>query len=105
MEIKYIFPDDYNPVYANGAYGGTGTQRDLVINFYHERMGLPYSETHDVKPDGRLGKQIARDPATDPLIVVRYVTTGVVMDESAARRLHDWLAQKIAAYDKRKEKA
>ena len=101
VEFKYIFQDDYNPVYANGAVGGIGSQGELVINFYHERTGVPYSQTHSMDTQTMaLGPEINRDPPSgDKLQFVRFVTTGVVMDLACARRIHIWLGGKIAQAD------
>ena len=95
VRFIYKFPDLYNPVYSNGAYGGVGPQADLVINFYHERQALPYSVTSRVA-EGRVAKEIARDPDSEYPTLIRFVTTGVVMDLPAAKRLHGWLGQQIA---------
>ena len=101
VEFKYIFENDYNPVYANGAVGGIGSQGDLVINFYHERNGVPYSQTHSVDLETMaMGPEISRDPTfPDKIQFVRFVTAGVVMDMACARRIHGWLGTKIAQAD------
>lgn len=105
VEFKFIFQDDYNPVFANGAFGGIGPHGDLVINFYHERAGLPYSQTHSVGPDDKeLGPEISRDPPLDETVkLVRFVTTGAVMDEACARRIHAWLGTKLQQFDSLKK--
>ncbi|MFC0297755.1 hypothetical protein [Geobacillus jurassicus] len=41
VHFKYLFPDDYNPVYVNGAHGGISPQGEIVVNFYFERRPLP----------------------------------------------------------------
>ncbi len=39
QEIKFtfIFPDDYNPAFANGVWGGVTPKGELNMNFYLER--------------------------------------------------------------------
>ena len=105
VEFKFIFQDNYNPVFANGAFGGIGPQGDLVINFYHERNGLPYSQTNAVDAaTSKMGAEIKRDPPIDETAkFVRFVTTGVVMDEACARRIHAWLGTKIEQFDSLKK--
>lgn len=105
VEFKFIFNDDYNPVFANGAFGGVGPHGDLVINFYHERAGLPHSQTHSVETDDKvLGPEISRDPPIDETVkLVRFVTTGVVMDEACARRIYSWLGTKLQQFDSLKK--
>lgn len=41
IKIKYIFRDHYNPVYANGAYGGITPSGEIVASFYFEKHPLP----------------------------------------------------------------
>ena len=104
IEFRYIFDDSYNPVYANGAFGGGGPQGDLTINFYHERPPIPYSQTHLLDPQKKiLGAEIDRDPKTESPLIVRFITAGIVTDEAFARRLHDWLGDKLEQYDKLKK--
>jgi hypothetical protein len=50
VRFRYVFPDDYNPVYANGAYGGVTTQREIAIGFYVERYPVPNDETFPIGP-------------------------------------------------------
>jgi len=108
VEFKFIFPDTYNPVYANGAFGGIGPQRDLVINFYHERPPIPYSQTHIVNEISEhkqmtLGAEVDRHPKLENPLIVRFITAGIVMDEAFARRLHEWLGNKLQQYDELKK--
>ena len=104
VEFQFIFQDDYNPVYANGAWGGIGPHGDLTMNFYHERAGVPYSVTHVFEADGvKLGEEIARDPPKDAPNIVRYVTTGVVIDEDCARKIYKWLGARLEQYDQLKK--
>lgn len=95
VQFHYIFPETYNPEYTNGVYGGVSAQGDLAIHFYHERSAIPYKVTHDIV-DGQLGPERAREPSSEPLQMVRFVTTGVVMNYDAAKRLHDWLGDKLS---------
>ena len=97
--FKYVFPQTYNPVYANGAVGGVGPQGDIVINFYHERQAVPYSVTHKMGPDGTVGDQIDHEPRSGEHLLIRYITTGVAMNESVARRIYDWLGNHLRQLD------
>lgn len=98
VEFHYIFPDTYNPVYSNGVYGGIAGQGDISIHFYHERAAIPYRVIHALK-EGQLAEETAREPRADELQMVRYVTTGVVMNLEAAKRLQQWLGEKIAGLE------
>ena len=49
LKCKYIFKDDFNPVYVNGAQGGINMQGEIVVNFYLERNALPISQTYRIE--------------------------------------------------------
>lgn len=88
FKIKYIFQDDYNPIYINGAYGGVMPSGEIVANFYFERHPLPNSETwtqdkQDLEP---------RDLASS---AVRVIETGIIMSPQTARQIVKWLQEKI----------
>ncbi len=38
FKFKYVFDDDYNPKYVNGAFGGVNPQGEINLNFYMERF-------------------------------------------------------------------
>ncbi len=84
VKIKYIFRDDYNPVYSNGAYGGVTSSGEIVANFYFERHPLPNAEI--LGPDSH-----AYEPNDLPNSAVRCVETGVILSPETARRLAAWL--------------
>jgi hypothetical protein len=48
VNIIYKFPKDYNPIYVNGAYGGATPKKEIIINFFLERMPIPKEENIEV---------------------------------------------------------
>lgn len=101
VHFKYVFHDDYNPEYANGAHGGPTTQGEISIAFYVERNPLPIEESFAVSPDGQLSKPLGREPQLQDgtATVIRYVTTGVIMNLEVAKRVHDFLGKSIATLE------
>lgn len=97
IKCKYIFPDDYNPKYVNGAQGGISIQGEIVINFYLERLALPNSQTFDVTPNGLLGNEIPSlsDPEDLKESFIRYIQGGVVMNYQVAKEIHRWLGENL----------
>jgi hypothetical protein len=96
ISFKYIFKYDYNPIYVNGAHGGVSPRGEIVANFYLERQPLPNEITYAVNPDGSIGADvIAVDPENLNSIIVRYVSSGVVLTHQSAKALHGWLGDKI----------
>jgi hypothetical protein len=97
--FKYIFTYDYNPLYINGAHGGITPRGELVVNFYQERMPLPNAITHELNPNGTIGKETAVEPEDLNRSLIRYVSTGVVVNQQTARELHFWLGEKLRELD------
>jgi len=97
--FKYIFTYDYNPLYVNGAHGGITPRGELVVNFYQERMPLPNSITHELNPNGTIGRETGVEPEDLNRSLVRYVSTGVVVNQQTARELHFWLGEKLRELD------
>lgn len=95
IHFMYKFPDDYNPVYSNGAYGGINTRGEIVINFYLERSPIPHKETRVLNPDGSLSKTCKTEPEEHTSNILRYISSGVIMDITSAKSLKKWLEQKI----------
>ncbi|MBI4775104.1 MAG: hypothetical protein HY788_13175 [Deltaproteobacteria bacterium] len=95
ITFKYVYQNDYKPVYVNGVYGGTSPRGEIELNFFHERRDLANEITHDLDSSGRLGKVIRTDPKNLNATMVRFISTGVVMSVESARELNVWLQQKI----------
>lgn len=95
LKFKYIFDNDYNPVYVNGAHGGVTPRGELIVNFYLERQPLPNSITHEIASNGTIGQEINADPADLGSSLVRVVTSGVVLSHQTAKDIHYWLGEKI----------
>ena len=95
LTFKYVFADDYNPVYANGAHGGVSPRGELVMNFYLERMALPRSVTHEINPSGTIGDEVAAEPEDLKSSMVRFIDAGVVLNYQSARDLHLWLGERV----------
>jgi hypothetical protein len=97
MKCKYIFPNDYNPKYVNGAQGGISLQGEIVINFYHERLALPNSQTFEVSSNGLLGNEVQAlsEPRDLKESFVRFIQGGVVVNYPAAKEIHRWLGENL----------
>jgi hypothetical protein len=95
LKFKYIFDYGYNPIYVNGAHGGVSPRGELIMNFYLERMALPESITHEINPNGTIGKETAAEPDDLANSMVRFIESGVVMNYQNAKELHLWLGERI----------
>jgi len=95
LKFKYIFNYGFNPTYVNGAQGGFSPRGEMVINFYLERQPLPNGITHEITPEGTIGRETGVEPEDLASSMVRYVDTGVVMTYENARVFHNWLGEKL----------
>lgn len=93
--FKYLFAEDYNPVYVNGAHGGVSPRGEIVVHFYLERPGIPVSITHEVTPGGSIGAEINEVPSDFKQTLYRAVESGVVMNQESARTFHLWLGERL----------
>lgn len=104
ITFKYKYPEDYNPLYVNGAYGGINVQGEIVANFYFERIPMPKTITHELKSDGNLGDILLTCPEDLAKSVVRYVQSGVVMNLEVAKQIHTWLGKQIELRESQNQK-
>lgn len=95
VTFKYVFNYNYNPTYVNGAQGGVSPRGELVIHFYLERPPLPESITHEITPQGGIGRETAVEPTDLSQSIVRFIDTGVVMNYESAKMFHLWLGEKL----------
>ena len=96
LNFKYKFSDSYNPVYVNGAHGGINPQKEIVMNFFLERLPLPKEETYEVDENGVLSGPKSVSPSDHSHNLIRFVETGVICNLETAKKIHAWLGQNIA---------
>lgn len=102
IKFKYVFSDNYNPIYCNGAFGGISTHGEIIANFFLERMPIPNSVMNDVNPDGSLGGIVSVEPENLDQTVIRHVSTGIVLNEESAKAIYEWLGNQIQELENRK---
>jgi len=95
ITFKYVFNYGYNPTYVNGAQGGFSPRGEMVINFYLERQPLPEAISHEITPEGSIGKETGAEPKDLAQSMVRFIDTGVVMSYENARVFHAWMGEKL----------
>ena len=95
LKFKYVFADNYNPVYVNGAHGGLTPRGELVVNFYLERLGLPEAIIHEINPNGSLGGEIGQEPSDANNSLVRFIDAGIVLNFENAKAIHNWLGERL----------
>ncbi len=103
LKCKYIFADQYNPKYINGAYGGINSRGEIIINFYLERMPLPKAQTYELV-SGKIHQEKLeeREPEDHESSVVRMVENGIILNYNNAKEIHKWLGEHIDNLEKTK---
>lgn len=97
---KYIFKEDYNPKYVNGAFGGIGPQGEFMVNFYLERVALPNSQTFEIQEGKRIREiEEERKPSDHEQSLVRVVENGIIMDYQHAKEIHRWLGEHLKTFE------
>lgn len=96
IKFKYIFKDNYNPKYVNGAFGGVSPRGEIVVNFYFERIALPNSQTFKVEKEKIQGEVTEeREPVDHNNSFVRVIENGIIFDYSNAKEFHRWLGEHL----------
>jgi len=95
LTFKYVFNYGYNPTYVNGAQGGFSPRGEMVINFYLERQPLPEAISHEITPEGAIGRETGVEPKDLAGSMVRFIDTGVVMSYENAKVFHAWMGDKL----------
>lgn len=102
LRIKYVFPDDYNPQYVNGAYGHVNPLGEIIVNFYLERMPLLREQRYNLV-DGLMSEELLDDrimsksnPEEKTPTLIRYIEHGVIWNYGSAKSFHKWLGDKLS---------
>ena len=93
INFKYIFDEDYNPQYVNGAFGGVGPQGEIIIHFYCERGAMPYQVDHTLDDNGHIGEPVKVKPDDLEDSFVRFVQSGIILDRTHANNIYAWLGK------------
>lgn len=99
INFKYIFSEDYNPQYVNGAFGGIGPKGEIIIHFYCERGAVPYQVKHHLDESGHLLDPVYIEPEDFEGSFVRYIQSGVILDRARAIEIYNWLGNMLGNDD------
>ncbi len=102
IDFHYEKSNIFRVVHVDGAYGGPTPQGKILVSVYSERLPLPKVMTHELAPDGSLGKEVDRVSRHG---IFREVEVALMMDRNVAESIKNWLGVKIEELDKAKEAA
>ncbi len=96
MKAKYSFDDGYDPEYATGVLGGVLPSGELVVNFYLERMPIPYETEQEISDEGKISTDLVvteGDPAR--LNVRRSIKSGVILSKNTTLSVYRWMRERL----------
>lgn len=93
INFKYIFDDNYNPQYVNGAFGGIGPQGEIIIHFYTERGAIPKQVDHTIDTDGILSAPVKMEPDDYNQTFIRFIQSGIILDKRHATEIYNFLGK------------
>lgn len=91
VTFRFETDDEYRVVPVNGVWGGPTSRGDIKVDFFHESLSLPTQVTHLVSPDGRMGDETERKPAST---FQRTVQIGMVFTADQADSIGRWLQER-----------
>jgi hypothetical protein len=95
IKVKYKFDKNYNPKYANGAFGGVNPLGEIIMNFYLERKAIPISTTLKLKEDKPTNEVLEFEPEDLDKSMIRFVETGVILNYEVAKEIHRFLGESL----------
>lgn len=96
IKAKYIFDDDFEPEYVTGAFGNVLPSGELVVNFYLERLPIPYETIQEIKDDGKIADELTvSNPNPSDFKLRRTIKSGVIMNQSTTLSVYRWLKAKL----------
>jgi len=95
IDFHNIKGDGFRTIHVDGAFGGVSPRgQHINMTIYSERWPVPTQMTHKVDENGTLGEELAEKRATRRGIV-RELEANLVFDIETAKRLAQWLLEKI----------
>ena len=101
VKFVYGFSPYYRVVHSNGVWGGITPRQELSITFYSELSTRPNAVTHEVTPEGGLGREVSKEIGKTGELdnVHREYEVAVIMNMAEAKSVYDWLGEKIDAWN------
>lgn len=100
ISFDYIKSNHFRVIRINGAWGGISPSEDQIhMSIYSERWPIPKRTVYALLDKNQMGEEIVEDRVSRNAIV-REVEAHLIMSIGAAKRIREWLDEKITNYDK-----
>ena len=97
ISFEYKISPNFATYSITGAHGGVNAGGQVIANFFSERAAIPRKTTHELAPNGKLGKVLEEDKKD---AIIRDVIFGTSMAHTTARIIGEWLIKKADEFDK-----
>lgn len=94
LEFHQIKSADYRPHHVDGCLGSVTPSGHIHMVVYTEHTAIPQRLVHRVTPDGKLGEEVESERIGKDGIV-RDITAALVMTLPTAKRIHQWLGERV----------
>lgn len=95
ITYRYVRAPQYRKIPTSGVWGGVTPDGNIIANFFVDTPEMPISITHELRPAGVLGEEIAREyNESEEAAIERSLEVGVVVSPQKARAIAQWLLAK-----------
>jgi len=102
-KVRFVYntPENYEPIYASGVYGGMSPRGELVCHFFVESQDIPAEEHVPlVKGQPDFGKaikvgRIKHAPAE--AVIKRDIKVGVIIPAHSVTSIANWMVEQLKA--------
>jgi len=98
-ETIYKYPNDYEPKYITGAYGGIDPQGEISVHFFRDGRSLLKTVTTDTSLEGDVLSEVVTSPEEGIKTLERSVLQGIIMSKATAKAVHRWLGGILEALE------
>ena len=92
VAFEYIKSNYFRVIHVDGVFGGITPRGHIHMSVWSQRGATPDRVTHEVKPNGEVGRETARQGSD---AIIRELEAGLVLDVNLARSVVKWLQDKI----------
>ena len=102
-KIKFVYnkPEDLQPVYVNGVYGGISPRGELIMSLFFEGPDVPEEERMPLvegKPQlGQMARTFRISHAPDELVIRRDISVILVIPVQEVSSIANWMLDKLKA--------
>ncbi|MFP3868180.1 MAG: hypothetical protein ACLFUU_08455 [Desulfobacteraceae bacterium] len=103
ISYDYIKSNQFRVIHVDGVWGGNAPTGFIHMSVFSERWPIPKRTVKKFEPEGRVGEEITEMRVVRDS-VIREVDAQLVLSVEVAKRIREWLDDKIASYEEKSQK-